>query len=159
MEKSVPLSQAKYDELVARLQYCETDMRTEISTAIRVAKEFGDLSENAEYSAAKDAQEHLEIEIANLKKIISESYPIDSSMIGTSKISIGNTIKVYDKLFDEELTYIMVSSAEANSAEGKLSDRSPIGAMLIGRAVGDIVKIKTPNGAIRELKVLQITID
>ncbi|MFI3229809.1 MAG: transcription elongation factor GreA [Bacillota bacterium] len=158
MDKSVPLSQAKYDEIVARLHYCETDMRSEISNAIRTAKEFGDLSENAEYSAAKDAQERLEIEIANLSKIISESYPIDSSTIDTKKISIGNTIKVFDKLFNEELTYTMVSSTEASSAEGKLSDRSPIGAMLIGKVVGDVVKIKTPNGKIREITVLEITI-
>lgn len=157
MEKTVPLTQGKFDELTEELRLCETVKRTEVSEAIKLAKEFGDLSENAEYSAAKEAQERLEIEIARLNKILAESYPIDLTLLGTKTVAIGNKVKVYDRMDEEELIYTLVSSIEANSAEMKLSDQSPIGKVLIGKKKGDVVTIKTPTGFMREFEILDIS--
>lgn len=156
MEKTIPLTQQKFDELTQKLKYCETVKRTEISDAIKAAKEFGDLSENAEYSAAKDAQEKLEIEIANLAEILAKAYPIDSSLLNNKTVSVGNFVTVYDMEFDEELKYQVVSSYEASSNENKISDQSPIGKALIGKAKGEIVQSKTPGGTI-ELKIIDIS--
>lgn len=156
MERTIPLTQQKYDELTTKLKYYETVKRTEISYAIKAAKEFGDLSENAEYSAAKDAQEKLEIEIANLSDILVKAYPIDSSLLNNKTVQVGNFVTVYDTEFEEELKYRVVSSIEASSGENKISDQSPIGKALIGRAKGDIVVSKTPAGEIK-LKILDIS--
>lgn len=154
--KTIPLLQAKFDEFTNRLKYLETEGRTEISEAIRLAKEFGDLSENAEYTAAKNAQEKMEIEIARLTEILSKAYPLDTSMLGTKEVALGNIVKLYDEEFEEEVTYQLVSSIEANSSEGKISDESPIGKALIGKKTGEKVCCKTPNGEII-LKVLEIS--
>jgi transcription elongation factor GreA len=156
MEKTIPLTQAKYDELTKQLKQCETVERTEVSNAIKAAKEFGDLSENAEYSAAKDAQEKLEIKIAQLAEILAKAYPIDTSLLSTKTVSVGNYVKVLDVELDEEVTYQIVSSIEASSNENKISDQSPIGKALIGRSKGETVFSKTPAGAI-ELKILDIS--
>lgn len=157
MDKTIPLTQAKFDELTQRLKYCETVRRTEISDAIKYAKEFGDLSENAEYSAAKDAQEKLEIEIANLTETLSKSYPIDISLLSTKTVGIGTKVTIFDMNFDEEVTYQIVSSIEASSAENKISDQSPIGKAVIGKKKGDLVKAVLPNGISINLKILNIS--
>lgn len=157
MEKTIPLTQKKYDELVARLNYCETTGRTEVSEAIRVAKEFGDLSENAEYSAAKSAQEKLEIEIANLSETVDKAYPIDVSLLSTKTVGIGTFVKVFDMEYEEECTYQIVSSYESSVDENKISDNSPIGKAVLGKKKGDIVKAIIPSGAAIELQILAIT--
>lgn len=154
--KYIPLLPEKYDELSAKLKRLETVGRTEVSEAIRLAKEFGDLSENAEYTAAKNAQEKMEIEIARLTEILSNAYPLDLSKLDTDSVSVGNVVKLYDEEFDEEVTYRLVSSIEANSSEGKVSDESPIGKALIGAKAGQVVRCKTPNGVL-VLKVLEIS--
>lgn len=157
MEKTIPLTQKKYDELVAKLNQCETQGRADVSEAIRLAKEFGDLSENAEYSAAKNAQEKLEIEIANLTQIISKAYPIDVTLLSTKTVSIGNIVKLYDMEFEEECTYQIVSSYESCVDENKISDNSPIGKALLGKKKGDIVKVIVPSGSPLEMEILDIT--
>jgi transcription elongation factor GreA len=156
MEKTVPLTQAKFDELTERLVLNETVRRTEISEAIRIAKEFGDLSENAEYTAAKDAQKALEYEIAQLSEILAKAYPIDKSVLTTSEVSVGNKVTIHDSLFNEEVTYQIVSSVEAASAENKISDQSLIGSSLVGKKVGDVVTVTLPTGVDTELKILSI---
>lgn len=157
MEKTIPLTQNKFDELTQKLRYYETVRRTEISDAIKFAKEFGDLSENAEYSAAKDAQEKLEIEIAQLTEILSKAYPIDTSVLSTKSVGIGTKVTIYDVNFDEEVTYQIVSSIEANSAENKISDQSPIGKAIMGKKKGDTVVAHLPTGATLEIKILNIS--
>jgi|AGTN01.3.fsa_nt_gi transcription elongation factor GreA len=157
MDKTIPLTQAKFDELTVRLKYLETVRRTEISEAIKFAKEFGDLSENAEYSAAKDAQEKLEIEIATLTETLTKSYPIDLSLLGTKTVQIGNKVTVYDMNFDEEQTYQIVSSIEANSSENKISDQSPIGKAIINKKKGDVVRAALPGGHTINLKILSVS--
>ncbi|MDD3946784.1 MAG: transcription elongation factor GreA [Clostridia bacterium] len=154
MEKTIPLTQQKYDELTRRLKHCETVRRTEISDAIKAAKEFGDLSENAEYSAAKDAQEKLEIEIANLSDVLAKAYPIDSSLLNNKTVAVGNIVKVH--IEGDEETYQVVSSIEASSTENKISDQSPIGKALIGKTKGVTVTAKTPGGDL-EIKILDIS--
>lgn len=156
MEKTIPLTQQKFDELTKKLKHNETVRRTEVSDAIKAAKEFGDLSENAEYSAAKDAQEKLEIEIANLNEILSKAYPIDTSLLNAKTIAVGNFVTVYDAEYDEQIKYQIVSSIEASSADNKISDQSPIGSVLIGKTKGDTVVSKTPGGTIT-LKILDIS--
>lgn len=156
MEKTIPLTQQKFDELTKKLKLNETVKRTEVSDAIKAAKEFGDLSENAEYSAAKDAQEKLEIEIANLNEILSKAFPIDTSLLNTKTIAVGNFVTVYDAEYDEQIKYQIVSSIEASSADNKISDQSPIGSVLIGKTKGDTVVSKAPGGTIT-LKILEIS--
>ncbi|HOK82262.1 MAG TPA: transcription elongation factor GreA [Clostridia bacterium] len=156
MEKTIPLTQQKYDELTQKLRYLETVKRTEVSEAIKAAKEFGDLSENAEYSAAKDAQEKLEIEIAKLSEILAKAYPIDVSLLNNKTVAVGNYVTVLDMEFDEEIKYQIVSSYEASSSENKISDQSPIGKALIGRSKGEVVISKTPGGSL-QFKILDIS--
>lgn len=143
---SITLTQAKYEELKERLNYLVTTRRNEISLAIKTAKEFGDLSENAEYSAAKDEQTHNETEIARLEEILIQATVIDESAITTKNVSIGNIVTVLDVEENEEITYSIVSSLEANSRENKISDQSPIGKALIGRKKGETVMAATPSG-------------
>lgn len=143
---SITLTQAKYEELKERLNYLVTTRRNEISLAIKTAKEFGDLSENAEYSAAKDEQTHNETEIARLEEILIQATVIDESAITTKNVSIGNIVTVLDIEENEEITYSIVSSLEANSRENKISDQSPIGKALIGHKKGETVMAATPSG-------------
>ena len=161
MDKKIPLTQKKFDELTARLQECKTTGKMEVAQALKTAKEFGDLSENAEYTAAKDAQQKLEIEIARLEEILSSAYPIDPSSLSTKTVGVGLRVKV---LFDgdpEELAeeYTIVNSLEVNTAENKISDESPLGSALIGKAKGDSASFKSPTGRTLSLKILEISKD
>ena len=150
------ITQAKYDELQQKLDYLSTARRKEISDAIKVAREFGDLSENAEYSAAKAEQEANEIEIERIKGILSEAIIMDESAINTKTISIGNVVTVLDLEENEEVTYTLVSTLEANSRELKISDKSPIGKALVGHAKGETVYAQTPSGQLG-MKILKIS--
>ena len=161
MDKKIPLTQKKFDELTARLQECKTTGKMEVAQALKTAKEFGDLSENAEYTAAKDAQQKLEIEIAKLEEILSSAYPIDPSSLSTKTVGVGLRVKV---LFDgdpEELAeeFTIVNSLEVNTAENKISDESPLGSALIGKAKGDSASFKSPTGRTLSLKILEISKD
>lgn len=152
----ITVTKSKYDELVERLEYLENVKRKEISDAIKVAREFGDLSENAEYSAAKDEQVANESEIARLKDTIAQAIVIDESSINTKSVSIGNIVKVLDVEENEEIVYNIVSTLEANSREFKISDKSPIGKALIGHTKGETVYAQTPAGSI-PFKILEIS--
>lgn len=152
---NITLTRAKYEELTERLNYLVTTRRSEISQAIRLAKEFGDLSENAEYSAAKDEQVANETEILRLEDTLAHATVIDESSIGTRNVSIGNIVTVLDLTDNEEITYSIVSTLEANSRENKISDKSPIGKALVGRKKGDTVVASTPAGDF-QYKILAI---
>ena len=155
MAKNI-LTQKKFDELTQELQERKTTRRDEISKAIKTAKEFGDLSENAEYSAAKSEQEANEIEIARLEAVLSDVEIINESEISDKHASIGTTVKVYDMKFKEEAEFVIVSSLESNVLENKISDQSPIGKALAGHRVGDKVIAKTPAGEMM-FEILEIT--
>ncbi len=153
--ETIKLTQAKYDEMTKKLDYLRTVRRSEISDAIKHAKEFGDLSENAEYSAAKDAQVANEAEIARMEDTLALVEIIAEKDVNTKFVGIGNTITVLDVAENEEMVLQIVSSLEADSRQGKISDRSPIGKALVGHKKGETVVAKTPAGDM-ELKILSI---
>ncbi|MDD4120404.1 MAG: transcription elongation factor GreA [Clostridia bacterium] len=156
MEKNIPLTQEFFDKLTEKLQKMMNEGRTKIEKEIKIAKEYGDLSENAEYSAAKDAQQQLEMEIATISDILLRAYPIDFSLVGIKKVSVGNLVTIYDYEFDEEVTYRIVSSVEASTAENKISVDSPLGKALLEHKKGEDVIFKTPGGDAK-VKILNIS--
>lgn len=131
--------------------------RSEIAQAIAEARDKGDLSENAEYDAAKDAQGHLEAKIAQLEEILGNARVIDESNIDTSKVSILSTVKIKNKKNGATLSYTLVSEEEADLKKNKISVQSPIGKGLLGKKPGETASIKTPAGEM-EFEVIDITI-
>ena len=129
--------------------------RQEVAQKIKEAREQGDLSENAEYDAAKDEQRDIEARIEELEKLLKNAEVIDEEEVDTNVISIGCQIKVLDMEFDEEVEYKIVGSTEANSVNGKISNESPVGKALIGKRVGEIAEVETQVGIIK-YKVLGI---
>ena len=129
--------------------------RKEVAQKIKEAREQGDLSENAEYDAAKDEQRDIEARIEELEKILKNAEVVDEDEVDLERINIGCQVKIYDFDFDEELDYKIVGSTEANSLKGKISNESPVGKALLGAKVGDIVEVETQAGVIK-YKVLEI---
>ena len=129
--------------------------RQEVAQKIKEAREQGDLSENAEYDAAKDEQRDIEARIEELEKILKNAEVVVEDDVDLDTINIGCTVDVYDKEFEEEIVFQLVGSTEANSLKGKISNESPVGKALLGKQVGDIVKVETPGGEF-EYKVLSI---
>lgn len=156
MAEVIKVTKEKYEELTSRLNYLETEARGDVAAAIKTAKEFGDLSENAEYAAAKEAQIQIETEIAKLTDTLTFIEIIDETSIDTKTVSFGTIVKVIDNEDGEELEYKIVSSLEASSRQNKISDQSPIGKALIGHKKGDTVKAKTPGGEV-EMKIIDIS--
>ena len=129
--------------------------RKEVAGKIKEAREQGDLSENAEYDAAKDEQRDIEARIEEIEKILKNVEVVDEVEVDLDKISVGCRVKVYDIEFDEEMEFSLVGSSEANSLKGKISNESPVGKALIGAKVGDVVEVETQAGLI-QYKVLEI---
>ena len=129
--------------------------RKEVAQKIKEAREQGDLSENAEYDAAKDEQRDIELRIEELEKILKNAEVVDETEVDLEKINVGCLVKVYDEEFDEELVFKLVGSTEANSLEHKISNESPVGQALIGRKVGEKVEVETQAG-IMVYKILDI---
>lgn len=129
--------------------------RKEVAGKIKEAREQGDLSENAEYDAAKDEQRDIEARIEEIEKILKNVEVVDEDEVDLDKISVGCRVKVYDIDFDEEMEFSLVGSSEANSLKGKISNESPVGKALIGAKVGDVVEVETQAGLI-QYKVLEI---
>ena len=148
-DKEVLLTQEGYDKLEAELEYLKTEKRTEISERIKVALGFGDLSENSEYDEAKNAQANNEMKIAGLENKLRYAKIIDESEIDTKTVQVGNTVKVLDMEYNEELEYTIVGSTEVNLAENKISNESPIGAALLGAKKNQIVEAKAPAGILK----------
>ena len=133
----------RFEEELERLRVVE---RKEIAMKIKEAREQGDLSENAEYDAAKDEQRDIEARITEIEKILKNVEVIDEDEIDLGKISIGCTVAVLDMEYDEELDLVIVGSSEANSLEGKISNESPMGQALLGKRVNEEVAVETPAG-------------
>ncbi len=142
------LTQEKYDEMQAKLRYLENEKRTEVAQNLKAARELGDLSENAEYHAAKDEQAKLEAEVEELKESLLHATVIDENKIKTNKVGLGNVITIKNEENGNEYEFRIVSSAEASSVENKLSDQSPIGKAVMGRKKGETVNAITPRGPI-----------
>ena len=137
------------------LQELKVVRRKEIAQKIKEAREQGDLSENAEYDAAKDEQRDIEARIEELEKILKNAEVVVEEEADLDKVSIGCSVKILDCEFDEELEYKIVGSTEANSLKGKISNESPVGKALLGKQVGDTVTVETPAGEF-SYKVLSI---
>ena len=142
----------KYED---ELQNLKVVKRKEVAQKIKEAREQGDLSENAEYDAAKDEQIDIELRIEELEKLLKNAEVVVEDEIDLDKINIGCKVKVYDVDEDEEMEFKIVGSTEANSLQNKISNESPVGHALIGRKVGDVVDVETQSGVI-QYKVLEI---
>ena len=138
------------------LQDLKVVKRKEIAQKIKEAREQGDLSENAEYDAAKDEQRSIEARIEELEKIIKNAEVISEDNMDHTVVNIGSTVEFYDKEEEEVIEYRIVGSTEADILEGKISNESPLGAALIGSHVGDIVRVESPDG-FSDYEVLKIT--
>ena len=130
--------------------------RPRASQAIAEARDKGDLSENAEYDAAKEAQGLLELKIAKLEELVANARVIDESQLDTSKVLILSTVKLKNKANNAVMTYTLVAESEADLKSGKISVSSPIGRGLLGKSVGDIAEIKVPNGTL-QMEIIEIT--
>ena len=154
-EKEVILTQEGFDKLEEQLNYLKTEKRTEIAERIKIARGFGDLSENAEYDEAKNAQAENEQAIADLEAKIRNAKIIDSKEIDTKTVQVGNLVKLLDLEFNEEVLYTIVGSTEVNLEENKISNESPMGKALIGRKKGETIEVDAPAGIIK-FKILTI---
>ena len=151
------MSQEGYDNLVAQLKQLESVERPKASAAIAEARDKGDLSENAEYDAAKEAQAHLEEKINRIKTAISEAKIIDPSRLSTDSVQILSKVEMTNLANKAKMTYTIVSESEANLREGKISITTPIAQGLLNHKVGDEVEIKIPRGTIH-LRIDKITV-
>ena len=154
-EKEVIMTQEGFDKLEKELEKLKTETRAEIAERIKVALGFGDLSENSEYDEAKNAQAENEDKIVELEKKLRLAKIIDESEIDTKTVQVGNTVKVYDEEFDEEVEYTIVGPTEVNLAENKISNESPLGAALLGKKKNTVVEVQIPDGIAR-YKILSI---
>jgi transcription elongation factor GreA len=151
------MTQEGYDKLKAELEDLKTRGRDEVAKAIAEAREKGDLSENAEYDAAKNAQGMLEMKINELEKVFANARIIDESQLDTSKVTVLTNVTVQNMKNGSEVTYKLVAEAEANLKEKKISVSSPIGHGLLGKSVGDIAQVQTPAGII-DFKIIKISL-
>ncbi|MDY5846443.1 MAG: transcription elongation factor GreA [Bariatricus sp.] len=153
--KKTLLTYTGLKKLEDELENLKVVKRKEVAVKIKEAREQGDLSENAEYDAAKDEQRDIEARIEELEKILKNAEVVVEDDVDLEKINIGCTVDVYDREFEEEMEFKIVGSTEANSLAGKISNESPVGRALIGKKVGDVVAVETQAGVI-EYEVLKI---
>ena len=156
MSKEILLTAEGLKNLEEQLEFLKTEKRKEVAEKIKEALSFGDLSENAEYDAAKNEQAEVEEKITKLENILKNALVIDDESAESGIVSIGSKVKIYDKDFDEEVIYTIVGSTEANPAENKISNESPVGKALLGKQTGDEVEVDAPQGTF-SLKILEIT--
>lgn len=154
MEKNL-LTYATVQKYENELQELKVVKRREVAEKIKEAREQGDLSENAEYDAAKDEQRDIEARIEELEAILKNVEVVVEEEVDVAKVNVGCKVKVLDVEYKEEVEYYIVGSTEANSLQGKISNESPLGKALIGKKVGNKVKVETPAGTF-EYKVLDI---
>ena len=145
MEKHYLTPEGK-KQLEEKLNFYKTVKRPEVVKRIGIAREFGDLSENSEYDAAKDEQAQIEAEITEMESILLNAEVIDKKKLNANVVSVGCKVKLYDEDFDEEVEYRITGSSESDPRNGIISNVSPVGAALIGHKVGDSISVKTPGG-------------
>lgn len=150
------MSQERLDELKKELEYDETVREKEVSELIKEARSFGDLSENSEYDEAKTEQGKLYSRIAELKNLIENAEVIERIEVKEGEVNLGCKVKLLDMEEDEETTYEIVGSQEANPMMGRISDDSPVGKALLGHAAGDIVSVEVQPGIFLKFKVLKV---
>ena len=154
--KEVLLTPEGYEKLTQELEILRTDRRREVADRIRVAREFGEIAENAEYDDAKNEQAMLEHKIAQLEERLLNARVIDTTDVDTSVVSIGSVVRLRDVDAKETIEYHIVGSAEANPAERRLSNESPVGRAILGRKKGETVEVQTPKGSMIKFKIMEI---
>jgi transcription elongation factor GreA len=153
--KDVLLTPEGYEKLKQEIEYLRGDRRREVADRIRVAREFGDIAENAEYDDAKNEQAMLEHKIAQLEERLLNAKVIDTGEVDTSVVSIGSVVRLRDVDAKETFEYHIVGSAEANPSASKLSNESPVGKAIMGRKKGETVEVSAPRGSLK-FKILDI---
>jgi transcription elongation factor GreA len=156
MARETVLTPEGLEELKAKIQHLSTDRRREVAARIKEAREFGDIAENSEYDDAKNEQAMLEKQIADLEEKLRSARVIDKKSVDTDQVNVGVTVHVKDQKTDKSSKFHIVGSAEANPAEAKLSNESPVGKALIGHKRGEIVSVPVPRGPARKLKITKI---
>ena len=154
-EKKSVLTVAGRDKLEAELEDLKVNQRKRIAQKIKEAREQGDLSENAEYDAAKDEQRDIEARIEEIEKIFKNVEIVDEDEAGTDEISIGSRVTLMDLEYNEEVVFSIVGSTEANSLKGLISNESPLGKALLGKKAGDHIHVESPSGIV-EYNILTI---
>ncbi|HLF68369.1 MAG TPA: transcription elongation factor GreA [Gaiellaceae bacterium] len=154
--KDVMLTPEGYQQLKGELEVLKTEKRREIAGRIAAAREFGEIAENAEYDDAKNEQMMLEHRIAQLEERLTHAQVIDTKRVDTSVVSIGSVVRLRDVDAKQTTEYFIVGSAEANPAENKLSNESPVGKAIMGRKKGETVEVATPRGAKIKFKIMEI---
>jgi transcription elongation factor GreA len=153
--KEIILTPEGYEELRQRIEYLSTEKRREVAERIRVAREFGDIAENAEYDDAKNEQALLEHQIATLEERFRSARVLSKGDVKKDEVSVGSKVKLKDMETNKTVEYRIVGSAEANPAESKLSNESPVGKAILGRKKGEVVEVSAPRGALK-FKILDI---
>ncbi|HOZ54755.1 MAG TPA: transcription elongation factor GreA [Clostridia bacterium] len=155
-EKEVLLTQEGFNNLEKELDFLKTEKRAEIADRIKIALGYGDLSENSEYDEAKTAQSDNENKIIELENKLRYAKIIDESEIDTKKVQVGNTVKLFDVEYNEEVCYTIVGSTEVDLNKNRISNESPIGTALMGAQKDQIVEVQAPAGILK-YKILSIT--
>ena len=153
--KEVILTAEGYEKLKQEIEFLQNDKRREVADRIRIARDFGDIAENAEYDDAKNEQAMLEARIAKLEEQLSAARVIEQDEITSDVVSIGSRVKLKDMDDNKTVEYHIVGSAEANPAEQKLSNESPVGKAILGRKKGEVVEVVAPRGSLK-YKIMDI---
>jgi transcription elongation factor GreA len=153
--KEVILTPEGFEKLKDEIEYLSVDRRREIADRIRVAREFGDIAENAEYDAAKNEQAHLEARIAMLEERLANARVVTKKEIKSGEVSIGTKVRLRDVKAGKTVEYHIVGSAEADPSANKLSNESPVGKAIIGHKKGETVEVTAPRGTLK-FKILEI---
>jgi transcription elongation factor GreA len=156
MAREVVLTQEGFEKLKSEIEYLSTEKRREVAERIKEAREFGDIMENAEYDHAKNEQAMLEARISQLEDKLRSATILDQRSVDKNVVSIGSKVRVKDQKSGKSVLYQIVGSAEADPAENKVSNESPVGQALLGHKRGDVVTVAVPRGPNRRLKVTKI---
>lgn len=154
-EKKIVLTHEGLIKLEEELQELKVVRRKDVAAKIKEARGQGDLSENAEYDAAKEEQAEIEARIITIEKMLRNAEVIDEGEIHTGRVNLGNKVKIYDVEFDEEIVYTLVGSAEADPQSGRISNESPLGIAILGHSAGDEIDVEAPEGTVK-YKILEI---
>ena len=156
--KKVVLTREGLRNLEKEIEDLKVNKRKEVAAKIKEAREQGDLSENAEYDAAKDEQRDIETQIAELEEILKNAEVVQDNNTDKDAIKMESVVKLHDVEYDEDIEYVIVGSSEADSLNNKISNESPLGAAMLGKKVGDTVKVEAPAGVI-EYKIISVQND
>ena len=156
-DKDIVMTKDGYEKLLAELDRYKTSVRKEVAEKLKLARSYGDLSENSEYDEAKEEQARVEMKIAEMENTVNNAVIVETDVQDKSSVSFGATIKVYDIEFDEEIEYTIVGSKEVDPMNNKISSESPAGKAMIGKKVGEIAQVTDKDGqVISEFKILEI---